>query len=103
MSGRGLLPAPFTSLVAPSSTPAGSVTVSDSVDATSPLPRHVLHASRTVRPVPRQREHVRSTAMGKMPCWKRTRPRPLHAPQFSGVVPGAAPVPRQSPHETTRS
>ena len=34
----------------------------------------------TTRPEPRQREQVRSTAMGKMPCWKRTRPRPLHAP-----------------------
>ena len=103
MSGRGLLPAPFTSLVAPASTPGGMVTFTDSDADMSPLPRQLPHGSRTVRPVPRQREQVRSTAMGKMPCWNRTRPRPLQALHDSGAVPAAAPLPWQSTQATTRS
>jgi hypothetical protein len=79
------------------------VTFTDSDVVISPLPRHPPHGVRTVRPVPRHREQVRSTAMGKMPCWNLTRPRPLQAPHDSGVVPAAAPVPVQSVHDTTRS
>src|SRR5580700_4690411 len=52
LSERGLLPAPVTTLVAPASTPAGSVTLSDSDDDTRPLARHVVHAWRTDLPVP---------------------------------------------------
>ena len=55
----------------------------------------------TKNPEPRHREHVRSTAMGNIPCWKRTRPRPLHAEHVSGVLPAADPVALQLPHATT--
>ena len=79
------------------------VTFTDSDADISPLPRQPLHGARTVCPEPRQREQVRSTAMGKRPCWNRTRPRPLHALQVSGDVPAAAPDPWHSAHETTRS
>ena len=34
--------------------------------------------------------------MGKMPCWNRTLPRPPHAGQPSGWLPGAEPLPWQA-------
>ena len=46
----------------------GIVMASVALSFISPLPRQLLHGSVTTRPVPRQREQVRSTAIGKMPC-----------------------------------
>ena len=69
----------------------------------SPLPLQPPHGLVTTVPRPLQRWHTRSTAIGRSPCWKRTRPRPLHALHVSACEPFAEPDPRQSPHETIRS
>ena len=102
LSGRGRLPPPVTSRVAPWSMPGGKVTLSRCVELTSPEPRQARQASFTMRPVDLHRAHGRSTEMGKSPCWTRTLPRPAQDGQMSGVEPGAEPFPLQSPHGPTR-
>src|ERR671910_1375080 len=93
------LPLPGTRIFIPSFAPAGILTVTCRVLRTLPLPEHVRHGFSTIVPSPPHLTHGSEKA--KNP-WSRLRtPRPPHSGQVRGAVPGAAPVPRQSPHTSS--
>src|SRR5437763_16991836 len=62
----------------------------------TPVPRHVGHGDSTMVPRPEQRGHARLNEKG--PWLSSTAPRPPHCGHTTGVVPGAAPLPRQVWH-----
>src|SRR5918998_1363288 len=83
----------------PSFAPAGILTVPCLILRSLPLPPHVGHGLSTIVPSPPHLGHGSENA--KNP-WSRLRtPRPPHSGHVSGAVPGAAPVPRQSPHASS--
>ena len=82
----------------PSSTPAGMLTESVRSLVTRPWPEQALQGSEITWPRPWQVGQVRSTV--KKPDCERTAPWPPQVEQVLGDVPGLAPVPLHTSHDT---
>ena len=89
----------------PSSTPAGTLTVSVRRARTRPSPEHSPQGCSMIDPSPEQRGQVRvvMTWPRKDRCTCCTSPRPRQVSQVIGYVPEAVPAPVHVPHTTAVS
>src|SRR5215210_2993354 len=93
------LPLPGTRIFIPSFAPAGILTVTCRALRNLPLPEHVRHGFSTIVPSP---PHLTQGSENAKNPWSRLlTPRPPPSGQVRGAVPGAAPVPRQSPQASS--
>src|ERR687893_1294085 len=92
-------PRPGTLTFIPSFAPAGIPTLTCFTPRVFPLPRHLGHRFSTMEPLPPHRVHDVDSA--NRPWSRLCVPRPPHSGHVRGEVPGAAPLPPQSPHASS--